>query len=119
MNTSPSSRKLTTSHMPVLCRRVSGETMRGPLRPRKRPTATTASTPENPSRSAGMNAANGVSSDTVFSTTGARPICRRIQPIANPMARPTAIPPAPVQRISSQGRRMLEAPETTAATAMR
>src|SRR5439155_14313981 len=60
-----------TPHTPSVCTRVSGATIRGPSRARQRPQATTASTPDTPTASAGKNAADGVSSEIVASISGA------------------------------------------------
>ena len=56
MNSAALSRKASVDHSPVASIRLSGEEISGARKPRYTPHATTASTPETPSWSAGTKA---------------------------------------------------------------
>src|SRR5690242_19548542 len=94
MNTRLSSTKVTTDHMAVFCRRVSGRPTVITYRETSNPAAATETTPEAPTNSAGSHAAYGVSSDTVFSTTDTDLVRRWIQSTTPPTASPITTPPA-------------------------
>jgi len=63
-------RKRTVSQNPVACRRVAGVTTVGVKRFTYTPAATTARTPDNPSRCAGTYATNGVTTEITIASWG-------------------------------------------------
>ena len=91
--TKPLSRNVIVSQTARPASRASAPMMRDPRRPRYRPAATVAITPDAPSCSAGRKAAYGVRSEIVIST-GVSSIRERMWAMSHPTARPIAHPPS-------------------------
>lgn len=90
--------------------------MRGACQPMTMPAVTAASTPEQPSRSAGRYAAYPLSREIVIST-GMSFSRRRTSAMSQPTASPTRMPPAPPSTNSMPASHSENDPHTAAAAA--